>query len=115
MLGKVSAEKERFERLASEMKNKEKDLAIKSHKLLQVEEIIKNSPCPIPRPRNPLKDKNDASFSCDEVRVVCMLRNSGFHINFVHATHNFIFICFSSCLYIDFKKHTVYIRIKAGY
>lgn len=65
MQGFVSAEKEKFERLASKMKTREKDLAIKSEKLRQVEELIKNSPCPGVKPRNPLRDKN-GSFSCEE-------------------------------------------------
>lgn len=66
MQGFVSAEKEKFERLAHQMKNREKDLAIKSQKLMQVEEIIKNSPCPVARSRGPLRDKNDGSLSCEE-------------------------------------------------
>ena len=44
MEGHVRHEKERFERLAKEMKFKEKDLAVKSDKLRQVQELIKNSP-----------------------------------------------------------------------
>lgn len=44
MEGHVRHEKERFERLAKEMKYKEKDLAAKSDKLRQVQELIKNSP-----------------------------------------------------------------------
>lgn len=74
MQGFVSAEKEKFERLASKMKNKEKDLAIKSQKLKQVEELIKNSPCVVTRSRTPLRDKNDGSFSCEEtVSIGCVL------------------------------------------
>ena len=63
MQGFVSAEKEKFERLANKMKNKEKDLAIKSQKLKQVEELIKNSPCTT---RNPLKDTNKGLTSAEE-------------------------------------------------
>ena len=66
MQGFVSAEKQKFERLASKMKTKEKDLAIKNEKLRQVEELIKNSPCVSMRSsRYPLRDKNE-SQSCDE-------------------------------------------------
>ena len=68
MQGYVSAEKQKFERLASKMKCKEKDLAIKSEKLRQVEELIKNSPCVVGKTaasRYPLRDKNE-SHSCDE-------------------------------------------------
>ena len=65
MQGFVSAEKEKFERLASKMKYKEKDLAIKSEKLRQVEELIKNSPCVTGSKARPLRDKNE-SQSCDE-------------------------------------------------
>lgn len=70
MQGFVSAEKQKFERLAVKMKNREKDLAVKSEKLRQVEELIKNSPCVMSKPRNPLRDKNlNGSVSCDE--TVC--------------------------------------------
>ncbi len=44
MEGHVRQEKERFEKLARHMKDKEKDLAVKSDKLRQVKEVIKNSP-----------------------------------------------------------------------
>lgn len=79
MQGFVHAEKEKFERLASKMKNKEKDLAIKSQKLRQVEELIKNSPCalgtrPAP-PREPLRESNKGESrgvqSCEET-VQCI-------------------------------------------
>lgn len=72
MQGFVSAEKQKFERLATKMKTKEKDLAIKNEKLRQVEELIKNSPCVVGKPtaRYPLRDKNE-SHSCDE--TVCTM------------------------------------------
>ena len=67
MHGFVSAEKEKFERLANRMKNKEKDLAIKSEKLRRVEELIKNSPCTLGKARAPLKDSNGTgTMSCEE-------------------------------------------------
>ena len=74
MQGFVSAEKEKFERLANKMKHKEKDLAIKSEKLRQVEELIKNSPCVVTRSRKALREKNpnpNGSLSCEET-VSCV-------------------------------------------
>ena len=69
MQGFVSAEKEKFERLAHKMKTREKDLAIKSEKLRQVEQLIKNSPCVVTRTRRALRERNpnpNGSLSCDE-------------------------------------------------
>lgn len=76
MQGFVSAEKQKFEKLATKMKTKEKDLAIKSEKLRQVEELIKNSPCVVGRAaaRYPLRDKNE-SHSCDEAVSFAALFN----------------------------------------
>ena len=44
MSGFVSHEKEKFERMAKEMQNKERDLMYMDTKLRRVEELIKNSP-----------------------------------------------------------------------
>lgn len=86
MQGFVSAEKQKFERLASKMKNKERDLAIKNQKLKQVEELIKNSPCVTRRAtRNPLRDKNE-SQSCDE--TVCLLYSAIPYRNLVSVQHS---------------------------
>lgn len=49
-------EKERFEKLARHMKDKEKDLAVKSDQLRQVKEVIKNSP--LVSVRSALKESN---------------------------------------------------------
>ena len=44
MSGFVSHEKEKFERMAKEMQNKERDLMYMDTKLRRVEQLIKNSP-----------------------------------------------------------------------
>ncbi len=56
MEGHVRQERERFEKLARQMKNKEKDLAVKSDQLRQVKEVIKNSP--LVSVRSTLKESN---------------------------------------------------------
>lgn len=84
MHGFVSAEKEKFERLAHHMRSQEKDLAIKKQKLQQVEQIIKNSPRPLgslgpgasrtastaaaaaASTRAALRDRNNGSLSAEE-------------------------------------------------
>lgn len=65
MHGFVCAEKEKIDKLSNRMKDREKDLAIKSAKLRQVEEIIKNSPCPTST-RTPLRETN-CTTSADEM------------------------------------------------
>lgn len=71
MQGFVSAEKEKIEKLTCRIRTKDKDLAVKNAKLRQVEEIIKNSPCPLQsRSRNTLKDSNK-SMSADEMVSCC--------------------------------------------
>lgn len=67
MQGFVSAEKDKIDKLSHRIKDKDKDLAIKNAKLRQVEEIIKNSPCPTAsKARNPLREAN-GSLSADEM------------------------------------------------
>ncbi len=73
MEGHVRHEKERFEKLARHMKDKEKDLAFKSDKLRQVTEVIKNSP--LVSVRSTLKESNTPiSKSERKVRGTCKLR-----------------------------------------
>lgn len=80
MQGYVSHERERFERLAQQMKQKDKALAAKNkaivvrekalaaqdQKLRQVKELIQNSPCSA---RTPLRESNVASGTPDPTRV----------------------------------------------
>ena len=56
MQGFVSHEKQKFERLAQEMKSKEKDLLVKNETLKRVEALIKNSP--VVRNKKPLQETN---------------------------------------------------------
>ena len=56
MQGFVSHEKQKFERLAQEMKSKEKDLLVKNETLKRVEALIKNSP--VVRNKKPLQENN---------------------------------------------------------
>ena len=60
MQGFVSHEKEKFERLAHEMKQKEK-------KLRQVKELIRNSPCST---RTPLKDSTQQNTQTSPSEIV---------------------------------------------
>lgn len=56
--GFVTHEREKYERLATQMKHREKDLAVKNAKLRQVTDLIRNSPCAsssAAAPRTPLK------------------------------------------------------------
>lgn len=73
MEGHVRHEKERFERLARQMKNKEKDLALKSDQLRQVKEVIKNSPLVSSR-STALKESNTPNVKADRIKVHYKLR-----------------------------------------
>ena len=56
--GFVTHEREKYERLATQMKHREKDLAVKNAKLRQVTDLIRNSPCAsssAAAPRTPFK------------------------------------------------------------
>ncbi len=69
MEGHVRQEKERFEKLARQMKNKEKDLAVKSDQLRLVKEVIKNSP--LVSVRSTLKEANTPTSKSErKVRVL---------------------------------------------
>ena len=61
MQGFVSQEKQKFERLASQMKARERDLAVKSEKLRQVTELIRNSPCATRTPLRESTQENTAT------------------------------------------------------
>ena len=59
MKGFVSHEKDKFDRLSKQMQRKQKEIRVKSEKLRQVEELIKNSPLPAcsgESVRTPLRD-----------------------------------------------------------
>ena len=76
MEGHVRQEKERFEKLARQMKNKEKDLAVKSDQLRLVKEVIKNSP--LVSVRSTLKEANTPTSKSERkvqvrtVYIVCI-------------------------------------------
>ena len=78
MLGFVSQEKEKFERMAHEMKVKDRDLAKKNEKLRQVKELIRNSPC-ASLTRTPLRESTQqtdtttpASHASEGGKVGCI-------------------------------------------
>ena len=69
MNGFVSHEREKFERIAREMQDKERDLVCMDSKLRKVQELIKNSPVVQSR-KIPLKEStghNEASPSDEKV------------------------------------------------
>ena len=66
MQGFVSQEKQKFERLASQMKARERDLAVKSEKLRQVTELIRNSPCAT---RTPLRESTQENTPTETPKV----------------------------------------------
>ena len=63
MQGFVSQEKQTFERLASQMKARERDLAVKSEKLRQVTELVWNSPCATRTPLRESTQENTAALA----------------------------------------------------
>lgn len=74
MQGFVSQEKQKFERLASQMKARERDLAVKSEKLRQVTELIRNSPCAT---RTPLRESTQENTPTETPKSV---KNASSHI-----------------------------------
>lgn len=75
MQGYVSHEKQKFERLAQEMKTKDKDLRVKNETLRKVEELIKNSPA-VRNNRKPLQENNtseDTTVSIVLAYTLCSL------------------------------------------
>ena len=82
MEGHVRHEKEKFERLARQMEHQGKDLALKSDKLRQVAESIKNSP--LVSLKSALKESATPNVKSDgKVRecVGCVCRVTKYHIN----------------------------------
>lgn len=63
-------EKEKFERMAKEMQNKERDLMYMDTKLRKVEELIKNSPVVQSR-RVALKENTAQNAASSDEKVLC--------------------------------------------
>ena len=70
MEGHVRHEKEKFERLARQMEHQGKDLALKSDKLRQVAESIKNSP--LVSVRSALKESATPNVKSDGKVCQCL-------------------------------------------
>ena len=77
MKGFVSHEKEKFDRLSKQMQRKQREIRVKSEKLRQVEELIKNSPLPTAASassdvRTPLRETTvtDVSVMSDIIRAI---------------------------------------------
>jgi hypothetical protein len=68
MNGFVSHEREKFERIAREMQDKDKDLVYMDSKLRKVQELIKNSPVVQSR-RVPLKDSTAHNENASDEKV----------------------------------------------
>ena len=69
MSGFVSHEKEKFEKMAREMKSKDRDLVYMDSKLRKVEELIKNSPV-VQSKRVALKEAATQNTAASEEKVL---------------------------------------------
>ena len=70
----MSHEKEKFERMAKEMQNKERDLMYMDTKLRRVEELIKNSPV-VQNRRVALKDSTAQNVATSDEKVLSTFMN----------------------------------------
>ena len=86
MSGFVSHEREKFERMAREMQDKDRNLVYMDSKLRKVQELIKNSPVVQSR-RIPLKDSTAQNEnSADEKVILSMSSTCECFYRCIHCT-----------------------------